>query len=318
MDLRPWIRRSIVLGALAATASYAWYRRRVASTAHETRNITERHASAFLVRRPIDEDRLESVREAVAERCVDPDDPRPLLGLEGAATATLFLDAGDDPELIWYVEVPHSAMAGWENPESRIEAAFPLEDDALVAEEARVDRELLVHAVNPNRPRTAMGADDGPLAVSGAALENGVDIDLVQLHLKPGLAERLADRFAGLSRRVAAGEIELGPVERWSAAMLETEAMYTESVVLERRPEGYVLCGYMETAEMAGVYDAYYDTWNPVARASELVFGRVLEEPAAILEYPLGTGLEVLAHAVAPDRPRRPETSQIGGSDTTP
>jgi hypothetical protein len=127
------------------------------------------------------------------------------------------------------------------------------------------------------------------------------------LHLKPGLAEWLADRFAGLSRRVENGEIDLGPVETWSGEMLEAEDMYTESVVLERRPEGYVLCGYMETEAMDGVYDAYYDTWNPVARASELVFGRVLEEPAQILEYPLGTGLEVLAHAVDPDRPRKPQ-----------
>ncbi|ELY59145.1 hypothetical protein C491_07386 [Natronococcus amylolyticus DSM 10524] len=307
MALESWGRRSLALGAVVvAGLGYARYRRRRGSAASDSRYITERHASAFLVRRSVDGDRLESVREAVSELCADPDDPGPLLGLEGATTASLILDAGDDPELLWYVEVPRSATADWKDPESRVEAAFPLEHDALAAAEALVDRELLVHAVNPHRPRTATGADDGPLVVSGAGLDDGVDVDLVQLHLKPGLAERLADRFAGLSRRVTAGELELGPVERWSGAMLEAENMYTESIVLERRPDGYVLCGYMETEAMGGVYDAYYDTWNPVARLSELVFGRVLEEPAQILEYPLGTGLEVLAHAVDPNRPRLP------------
>ncbi|WP_293029275.1 hypothetical protein [Natronococcus sp.] len=307
MAFRSWGRRSLVLGTAAiAGLGYAQYRRRRGSTASDSRYITERHASAFLVRRRVGGERLESVREAVSELCADPDNPQPLLGLEGATTATLFLDTGDEPALIWYVEVPRSATAGWDDPESRIEAAFPLEHDAIADGDA-IDRELLVHAVNPNRPRTATGTDNGPLVVSGTEREDGVDVDLVQLHLKPGLAERLADRFAGLSQRVAAGELELGPIERWSGAMLEAENMFTESIVLERRPDGYVLCGYMETAEMAGVYDAYYDTWNPVARASELVLGRVLEDPEAILKYPLGTGLEVLAHAVDPDRPRRPE-----------
>jgi hypothetical protein len=308
MDVRPWVRRSVVLGtAIAAGVGYARHRRRSAPTTREPRYVTERHASAFLVRRRVDQDRLESVREAVSTLCVDSGDPGPLLGLEGATTASLILDTGDEPGLIWYVEVPRSATADWEDAESRVEAAFPIEHDALNDEHAPVDRELLVHAVNPDRPRTATGEADGPLVVGGAELEDGVDVDLVQLHLKPGLAERLADRFAGLSRRVAAGELELGPVETWSAKMLEAENMYTESIVLERRSEGYTLCGYMETAEMARVYNAYYDTWNPVARASELVLGRVLEEPAQILEYPLRTGLEVLAHAVDPNRPRRPE-----------
>ncbi|AGB39713.1 hypothetical protein [Natronococcus occultus] len=305
MEFRTWRRRTVALGALVA-ASYAWQRTRPARADDRQGTITERHGAAFLVRRPVDANRVESVREAVAGLCADPDDPNPLLGLEDATTASLFLDTGgESPSLCWYVEIPRSAIVDWADPESRVEAAFPLEHGAI-GDEMAVDRELLVHAVNPNRPRTATGTDDGPLVV-GPDGECGVDVDLVQLHLKPGVAERLADRFAGLSRRVAAGEVELGPVETWSAAMLEAEEMYTESVVLERRPEGYLLYGYMETAEMARVYDAYYDTWNPIARLSELVLGRVLEEPAQILEYPLGSDVDVLAHAVDPDRPRRPE-----------
>lgn len=309
MDVRPWGRRSVVLGAItvAAGVGYARYRRRSASATTEPGVITERHASAFLVRRRVDESRLESVREAVSQTC-DDGDPDQLLGLEGATTASLFLDTGgEEPELLWYVELPRSAMVDWNDPESRVEAAFPLEHDALSGIGAELESELLVHAVNPVRPRTATGVSDGPLVASGRDLEDGVDVDLVQMLLEPGLPERFADWFAGISRRVESGELDLGPIERWSAEMLEAEHMYTESVLLERRPDGYVLCGYMETEAMQGVYDAYYDTWNPVARLSEVILGRVLEEPGQILEYPLETDVEPLAHAVDSSRPRRPE-----------
>lgn len=306
MAVRPWVRRSVVLGAIAAGIGYAQYRKRSASATSESGVITERHATAFLVRRRVDESRLESIREAASRACDD--DPARLLGLEGVTTASLFLDTGEEgPELIWYVELPRSAIADWDDPESRVEAAFPLEHDAIGDDGAVVDREFLVHAVNPVRPRTATGASDGPLVVSGPDADTGVDVELVQMRLEPGLAERFADWFAGISRRVENGELDLGPVETWSADMLDAENMYTESMFLERRPDGYVLCQYMETEEMRQVYDAYYDTWNPVARASEIVVGRVLEDPGQILEYPLETDVELLAHAVDPNRPRRPE-----------
>ncbi|MFC4436158.1 MULTISPECIES: DUF6176 family protein [Natrialbaceae] len=306
MNVRPWVRRSVVLGAItvAAGIGYARYRRRSASATTEPGVITERHASAFLVRRRIDEGRLESVREAVSQTRGD-DDPDQLLGLEGATTASLFLDTGgENSEVIWYVELPRSAMVDWDEPESRVEAAFPLEHEAIADEGDAVDHELLVHAVNPVRPRTATGERDGPVV---AGPDTGVDVELVQMGLEPGLPERFADWFAGISRRVESGELDLGPIERWSAEMLDAENMHTESIFLERRSDGYVLCGYMETEEMERVYDAYYDTWNPVARGSEIVLGRVLEDPAQILEYPLETDVEILAHAVDPDRPRRPD-----------
>ncbi|TYL39750.1 hypothetical protein CV102_05560 [Natronococcus pandeyae] len=307
MNARPRVRRSLVLGAItvAAGVGYARYRRRSASATTEPRVITERHASAFLVRRRVDESRLESVREAVSQTC-DDDGPDQLLGLEGATTASLFLDTGgEEPELIWYVELPRSATVDWNDPKLRVEAAFPLEHEAIADEGDAVDHELLVHAVNPVRPRTATGEQDGPLVVAGPDI--GVDVELVQMRLEPGVPERFADWFAGVSRRVESGELDLGPIERWSAEMLDAENMYTESILLERRPDGYVLCGYMETEKMERVYDAYYDTWNPVARGSEVVLGRVLEDPGQLLDYPLETDVEPLAHAVDPDRPRRPE-----------
>lgn len=297
------MRRGAVAGTILAVAAVAYGRQRSRSDSArcDPPAATEREGAAFLVRRRVDPERVESLRAHVAA-IVPRGDPEPVLGLEEATTASLFLDLeGADPELVWYLEVPRSVADRWDDPRSTVAEAFPVDHEAVVDADDPVDRELLVHAANPARPRT-VASEDGSLVTGpdGAA----VDVDLVRMRLEPGLPERLADWFAGLSRRVADDDLELGPIETWSAAMLDAEHMYTESVFLERRADGYALVGYMECEEMARVYDAYYDTGNPVARGSEVVLGRVLEEPGTILEYPLETDVELLAHAVAPDRPR--------------
>ena len=303
MTLRPsrrWVWRSVVAGTILAAVAYGHRRRRTEAASRTPPAITEREVAAFLARRPIDPEGLESVTEAVAA-VVSRGDPGPVLGLEGASTASLFLDH-ERVELLWYVEVPRSMTAGWADPRSTVIEAFPIDHDALGEVDA-TDRELLVHAANPDRPRTVAGTDGALVAGPG---EIGVDVDLVQMRLKPGVAERLADRFASVTERVVEDDLELGPIETASAEMLEAEEMYTESIFLDRREEGYTLCQYMEAAEMAQVYDAYYDTMNPVARVAEVVVGRVLEEPEKILEYPLESDVSLLAHAVSPDRPRSP------------
>ncbi|MFP8954823.1 hypothetical protein ACLI4Z_17950 [Natrialbaceae archaeon A-arb3/5] len=308
LPTRPWLRRIAIGGAVLAGLGYYLYRTRTPSTSDTSRMITERHVGAFLVRRRIDPTRVEAVRNTVSE-AVSEDEPRRLLGIDGATTATLFLETGDEPALVWYVEVPQSTSSTWADPEATVANAFPIEHDALDEAELAVDRELLVHAVNPDRPHTATGREDGGLVASETELDAGetVDVSVVRMPLKSGLPERFADWFAGICRRVEAGELELGPVETWSAEMLDAEEMYTESLFLERNAEGYVLWQYMEAAEMEQVYDAYYDTANPVARVAEFIVGQVLEEPEQILSLPLGTDAEPLAHAVEPDRPRRIE-----------
>lgn len=70
----------------------------------------------------------------------------------------------------------------------------------------------------------------------------------------------------------------------------------------------------MEADKMHQVYDAYYVMWNPVARVSEIVLSLALRDPSPILDYPLETDFELLAHAVAPNRPRRvPDLSNHHG-----
>lgn len=324
--------------------------------------ITERHATPFLVRRAIDPERVDELRDHVVET-LSGADPDALLGLDGASTATLFLD-GEEPQLVWYVEVPRAVLAGLDEPAARVADAVPIDHDAIdddtsretvagvttddatghdatTHDATRVERSALVHAASDTRPRSCWARDEvtdgqraregvtggqpterrsttaddaaGPALVTAPFDDACVEVELVRMELAAGLPERLADLFERLTRYVESEDRELTRIESWSAEMLEAERMYTESVFLERAPDGYALEGYMETADVAGVYDAYYDTSNPVARASEWVLGWALVDPSVILSYPLETGVESLAHAVDPDRARTPaECAAVG------
>lgn len=141
--------------------------------------------------------------------------------------------------------------------------------------------------------------------ITDAGGERTVDIVFVSVWFTAGLAERLADWFADLTHRFKAGELRLGPIETWSVEMIDMENMYTETLFLERSATGHELLSYMEADEMQQVYDAYYDTWNLVARVSEIALNWALRDPSPILDYPLETDFELLAHAVTPNRPRR-------------
>ncbi|ELY48395.1 hypothetical protein C495_02945 [Natronorubrum sulfidifaciens JCM 14089] len=269
--------------------------------------ITERHATAVLVSRRIEPGHVETIENEISRTCLG-SDPNRVLGLEGASTASLFIDRSDAaPELVWYVELPRAVVDEWDDPQSRVAAAFPIDHDALEPVDAPGERTLLVHAVHPQRPRTidpGQSGVDRSLEEAGVSTQPAVDVELVRMRLKPGLAERLADWFERLTQQVISGERTLDRLDSWSAEMLEQERMYTESIVLDRH-NGYTLYQYMEADEMQQVYDAYYDTWNPVARGAERLMGRLLENPECILEYPLKTDFELLAHAIDPDRPRR-------------
>ena len=299
-------RQWLILSGLAAGTVAGLHRYLSRSHSPSTDEfLNERHMRAFLVRRRIDPEYIEAIRDVVSGT-ISEDDPSPLLSPEGATTASLFLNRNPiDPELVWYVELPQSVTADWDDPESTVSEAFPLEHDALSTTDDSVERELLVHAVNPLRPQTDVAGGVASQRVTASGSERMVDVALVSVWLNSGIPERLADWFAGLARRFKAGKLELGPIEKWSTEMIDMENMYTESVFLERRTNGYELPIYMEADEMQQVYDAYYSTWNPVARVSEIVLDWALSDPSPILEYPLETDFELLAHAVALNRPRR-------------
>ena len=316
---RRWQRYGLIPGVIGAVA-YTAHRFRTEPSAgdqhapseNRKRLITEHHGAAFLVGRRMESGRVNEVTDRV-ERTLTGSDPQRLLGLEGASTASLFLDrSGSDPELVWYVEVPRAVVSTWEDLEGTVANAFPIAHDALEEPTEATDRALLVHAVNPRRPRGLANDETSSnetrtLAVAVDGSVPGVEVDLVRMGLEQGLPHRFADWFAGVSQRVIDGELDLGRIETWSGEMLDAERMYTESPLLERGDDGYTCTLYMEAADMQGVYDAYYDTRNPVARVSEHLLGRLLRNPECVLEYPLESGTELLAHAVNPNRPRRPE-----------
>lgn len=325
-SVRRWLRYGLPLGALAA-AAYARTRSRSQSrtdrVATDGRIITEHHAAAFLVGRRIEPNDVEAVLDRV-ERTFAGVDPQRLLGLEGASTATLFLDrSGVDPELVWYVEVPRAVVTAWDDPHRRVTDAFPVAHEALERPARSVDdprdRALLVHAANPVRPRAFDGGSttgERSLVVGTGDIDSIVDVDLVRMRLRPGFPERFADWFERITRRVIDGDIGLGPIESRGAEVLAAERMFTESLFLERSDDGYTCLHYMEADDMERVYDAFYDTRNPVARWSERLLGRLLENPDAVLEYPLETAARPLAHAVDPNRPRRPAECRRRGSET--
>ncbi|SIR63246.1 DUF6176 family protein [Natronorubrum thiooxidans] len=296
----------LLLGAGLAGVS-ARYRSRIERSPDEGTIITERHATAVLVSRRIDPGHVETIKNEVSRTCLGVD-PNRVLGFEEASTASLFINRSEaTPELVWYVELPRAVVDEWDDPRSTVASAFPVDHDALEPVDHPDERTLLVHAVHPGRPRTTdpgQNRTGRSLEDSAASTQPAVDVELVRMRLKPGLPERLADWFERLTQQVISGERTLDRLESWSAEMLEQERMYTESIVLDRR-NGYTLYQYMEADEMQQVYDAYYDTWNPVARVAEHLMGRLLENPACILEYPLETEFELLAHAIDPDRPRR-------------
>lgn len=256
-------------------------------------------------------------------------------------TVSVFLDAGDSPSLVWYVEVEDDGAPRWTDAPATVREASPLFGaglDEYLVENAgtRVDGDggatLLEHARHPRRPAAFdPGRDDVPVirsigsdgevpanppnddaveaastSTGGRAVDGGgsVEVVLLRLSVRPGLAERLA---RGLARVMNLfdddGRVE-GAFEEWSEPVLEDEGMYTETVYLDEGDHGQELLWYMEARSMDRVLEAYFETDNLVARVSEIVLNRLLVEPERMFEDPAErAGAEWLVHAVDPDRP---------------
>lgn len=231
-----------------------------------------------------------------------------LTGLEGIATASLFLRSGDPAWLVWVLEL--AADATVEDPGVALRRSSPLYtddldgfladgDEVLPCERAR----LVVHETLPGRPTTVEEqADTLPVVLSdGRGPAPPADAVLLRLAVRPGLPGRVLAGLAGLIGRLRGGRIE-GLFRAFSEPVMEAEGMFTETLLLEETDEGRFLTWYMEFADLDEVYDAYYDTSNPVARVSEYLLGWVLVDPAAALTPKRDPDFRLLGHAVSPDR----------------
>jgi len=274
---------------------------------------------SLMVRQRVDDG--DAAREAVAAWAEDrAGDVRSLLPVDGVTLATLFLDRADDrpgrgdgDALLWYLEVVDDDAPQWRAPARTVREASPLFDgslgDRLV--ETTVHRDggdglLLTHATHPRR-QARYAEHCGPSLVAPVAGDDlPIPVVVVAVRLRPGLRSRLVWHAGRAVDRLKSIDA-VGRRAREQTDVIEEEAMYTESLLLERRPasEGHLLHYYMETESMERLYEAYEASDDPFARLSDWLFRRFLSPDGAerFLTPPLESEAEVLVHAVDPDRP---------------
>lgn len=235
-----------------------------------------------------------------------------VLPVDGVSTASVFVRGDDLSDLVWYVE--HDGDEQWCDPAAVVREQSPLfpalagflaEREPTVVADGERDAVRLVHASLPGRPRGfADQTGELPVVLSADDADGGLpDVVPLRLAVEPGLGTAVARLFAGIVSRLADDGFVERAFDSWTQPVLEAEGMYTETLLLERTDAGYDLWWYMESAGMEQVGEAYYETDNRVARASEHVLGWVLERPERALAHPgEATDFELLVHAVAADR----------------
>ena len=117
----------------------------------------------FLVRQPLDPEKLEEAREFFTSIDDDPSRVMDVLEAETVYTESAFLEEGEDgPAVLYYIEARDGATVEdvfqdvMAEPESMSEeiAELARSFEAVVdGEPERLDVELLYHLVNPERPR---------------------------------------------------------------------------------------------------------------------------------------------------------------------
>lgn len=280
---------------------------------------------SVIVRQPIRDGETAAVRETLADwaREHTDGDARTLLPVDGVTLVTLFLDTGEfgwRPDgyegrrrdaLVWYVEVADDDAPAWTDPDATIRAASPLfsagldgllRATATVHADGRDGHRLITHATNPDRQARYAEQCRSSLVAPVAGDDLPIPVVVTSVPLKAGLVSRLV----GGAVRIGNWLKRFDRVAAWAREQtdtLEAEAMYTESLLLEPVGSRFVLHYYMETEDMARLYDAYEDSDNWEVRFSDWVMRRIFVDPDDFLEPPLETDCEVLLHAVDPERP---------------
>ncbi|PSQ40131.1 hypothetical protein BRD10_02700 [Halobacteriales archaeon SW_12_71_31] len=286
---------------------------------------------SLLVRQRVDD--ADAARTAVAAWADGRDgDVHDLLPVEGVTLATLFLDRGpasderpgpgrgDGDALLWYLEVVDDDAPAWRDPARTVREASPLFDGPLADRLAGAtahrdwngdgdgdgDHLLLTHATHPRR-QERYAEHCGPSLVAPVAGDDlPIPVAVVTLRLRPGLRSRLTWHTGRLVDRLKSVDA-VDRRAREQTDVIEAEAMYSESLLLERRPasEGHLLHYYTETESMERLYEAYEASDHWAARLSDWLFRRLLLSTDAerLLVPPLESDCEVLVHAVDPARP---------------
>ena len=269
----------------------------------------------------LDPEAVSAVRNAVRDELEESSDSGvdSLLPGVDAATVSVFLrrPGGDAPQLAWYVE--HDDGDAWTDPAAVIREHSPLFPEVasrlaggaptVVADSAANATEL-VHAALPGRPGAYADCTDtlpivrpqnDPNDASDDDPHGHPEVVPLVLRVRGGVGSLFARALAGLIVRTPAW-LE-AKFEAASLDVMETEGMYTETLLLESNPSEDAVWWYMESGGMEQVKDAYYDSDSAIARVSEHVLGWVLERPERVLAHPVeASEFELLAHAVDPGR----------------
>ena len=244
-----------------------------------------------------------------------PETVHDLLPEHGLNLCTLFLDTPDTgPDaLVWYLEVWDEQMAPWRDPVAAVQSAPVFErgltdllDGTPTVRAAGVDgHQRGIVATHPHRQTwyEAAGGQGVVAPVAGDTLP--VEVAMVAVSLRAGVVSWLTSRVLGmvnwLKRHTTLFERFQDDVE-----ILTEERMFSESLLLGPATSGAsrqrVMYYYMETEEMARLYDAFDASNDWKARLSKWLFARVFDEPEVLLEPPLESAYTVLIHAVDPER----------------
>lgn len=284
-------------------------------------NPFERLTSVFLVREPIRPDAAPSVRDVVAGVAGDrsTDGPDALTGIDGTHTASLFLEeSSQNATLTWYLELDRTVSRDTDLTGATVvdllRRRSPLYD-ARTEFGADSDRtraiggspsggDVIAHTWHPERPRAPVAVADRDLPGHQPETDDPtVEVALVEARVKPGPASWVVEWVATQPRGASGGWIERSTTG-WEEAILRAEGMYTETIFLDRTTDGLRLLQYMEADSFERVYEAYANTWNPMARGTAFALKRLLDRPERVLDLPLPAEHDLLAHFAGSNRPR--------------
>lgn len=120
----------------------------------------------------------------------------------------------------------------------------------------------------------------------------------VQILVRVLLAEQFIMRRGGV-----VGDAFRRLVNERLEPVLAEEAMYTESIFLDRRDGDLSLLWYMEAESMEAAYEGFVSSDHAVTDVAGRVAGWLFEDPERILSPNASSDYPLLAHAWHPDRP---------------
>lgn len=277
-------------------------------TTPDERLPLQNRANVVYRRYPVADGRADDMRSALASTLRDEPEPERLVGIGPEHerwepyTASVFLEPfGERSFLSWHVEGDWNADDGRavveETPLFEALEPFLETDGASVVAPSTFAR-------HPRRPSTVFRrVDDVPFVLGSTDGDTAPpDVVLFRPRLRPGLPTKAMNWLRGLMDRFEDG----GRVERtfdgWTEPIVDEEGVHTETVFLDRVDGDCYLVNYLECESRERVWEAYRESDDAVALASEWLLRWALEDGSFVDRVPEATA-ELLVHVVNDGRP---------------